>query len=150
MISITKMTYAELEANSDFDALVTEYGKESCIEGMPEHNRDSAMYNTLEKAGVFQAFGAYDNDTLIGFIVVLVSNNPHYGKVIGTIESFFVSKAKRKTGAGLKLLRISEIFCKEFGAVGLFLSTPVESQLAKTMEKLSPYKETNRVFFRSL
>jgi predicted acetyltransferase len=108
------------------------------------------MYNTLEKAGVFQAFGAYDNDTLIGFIVVLVSNNPHYGKVIGTIESFFVSKAKRKTGAGLKLLRISEIFCKEFGAVGLFLSAPVESQLAKTMEKLSPYKETNRVFFRSL
>ena len=115
---------------------------------MPETNRDYEQYERFEQAGFSRMFAAYNDEKLIGFLVLLVSPNPHYGCKIGTIESIFVGAEYRKSGAGLKLLKAAEDTAKGMGAVGIFVSAPAGSQLADVMSKMSPYTETNRVFFK--
>ena len=148
MITIELIPHSKLEADADFQALVAEYSEECSIAGMPETNRDYEQYERFEQAGFSRMFAAYNDEKLVGFLVLLVSPNPHYGCKIGTIESIFVGAEYRKSGAGLKLLKAAEDTAKGMGAVGIFVSAPAGSQLADVMSKMSPYTETNRVFFK--
>lgn len=148
MIDILLISHEQLEADPDFKKLVDEYSAECSIEGMPPTNHDYDLYQKMEKAGFAQMLGAYKDSSLIGFLVLLVSPNAHYGCKIGSTESIFVSKNHRSHGAGLKLLKTAEEIAKVMGAAGMFVSTPHGKQFADVMEKMDSYKETNRVFFK--
>jgi len=148
MIEIRNITYDILNSDPKANQIAAEYAEECSIDGMPEINRDDSMYLAFEKAGFSKTFGAYIDDVLIGFVIVLISPNPHYGCKIGSIESIFVSNEHRKSGAGLKLLKAAEEVAKDMGAVGLFVSAPYESRLSFVMENMDAYAQTNCVFFK--
>lgn len=150
MIEIRLIPHEQLEADAEFQALVSEYSAECSISGMPPTNRDYDLYQKFEQAGFSRMFAAYKDSLLVGFLVLLVSPNPHYGCKIGTIESIFVGSNYRNSGAGLKLLKAAEETAKGMGAAGLFVSTPIGKQFADVMEKMDSYTETNRTFFKGL
>ena len=149
MIEIKKITVAELDGSPEFAGLQAEYIEEVKIDGMPPAKAQKTIYENLERAGVFNIFGAYLGDLLVGFVTVLVTVLPHFGVVMAVTESLFVGKDYRKTGAGLQLLKTAERHALVVGSPCLLVSAPVGGALADVLPYVG-YTEKNRVFFRKL
>lgn len=149
MIMVRKTTIAEVEENENFPNLAKEYAQESSIHGLPPPIEKIASYRVIESSGIFQTYGAFLGEMLVGFIAVLTPVIPHYGVAITVAESFFVGKAHRKTGAGLKLLRAAQEHARQKKSPGFFVSAPFGGILAEILPRLG-YRETNRVFFKEL
>lgn len=145
--SIRPVTVDQATQSPEFPALALAYGAEAKIAGMPPPVTKFDAYRHLEASGMFKAFGAFKDDALVGFISLIVPLIPHYGSPIGTSESFFVAKEHRHTGAGLKLLKAAELQAQTMGALGLFVSAPIASDLAKVLPRRG-FTATNIVFFK--
>lgn len=148
---IRKSTIAELEAAPNIQQILDEYAAESSpnIKGLPRPMAKVDTYKHLESVGAIYTMAAFLDDLLIGYIIIIAPIMPHYSIRIAVSESFFVLKAYRKAGAGLKLLHAAEAWAKEAGALGILVSSPTEGDLAEVLPAIG-YTETNRVFFRSL
>ncbi|MBU8874765.1 GNAT family N-acetyltransferase [Reyranella sp. MMS21-HV4-11] len=146
---IRPCTVAELEAAPTFADMLAEYAAESAIEGMPPPSARMETYHALSDMGALHVLAAWAGDTLAGFITVLAAPLPHYGRTVAVSESFFVAKAHRSTGAGLKLLHAAEDRARELGSPGLLVSAPFEGDLFKVLPRVG-YAETNRVFFKKV
>lgn len=149
MILIRKITISEVEENENFPNLAKEYAAESSIHGLPLPIEKIAAYRVIESTGIFQAYGAFLEEVLVGFIAVLTPIIPHYGVAITVSESFFVAKEHRKTGAGLKLLRVAHQHAIDAKSPGFLVSAPTGGDLAEVLPGLG-YRETNRVFFKEI
>jgi GNAT superfamily N-acetyltransferase len=146
---IRPSTVAELEAAPTFEALLQEYAAESAIEGMPPPSAKMETYRHLAVVGLLHVLAAWKDEALIGFITVLAAPLPHYGISVAVSESFFVARAHRSTGAGLKLLKAAEELAAKLGSPGLLVSAPFEGDLFKVLPRVG-YAETNRVFFKAV
>lgn len=142
-------TIQRIEDSPNFWPLIGEYADESAMAGLPRPAPNMDLYRRLEAIGALHAFEATDDDGLIGFISIVGTEIPHYGRILAATESFFVAKAKRSTGAGLKLLRDAEAKARTLGSPGLGVSAPIGSHLAELLPKLG-YTQTNAVFFKRL
>lgn len=155
MLQIKPLTISEFFADPATPGLLAEYAAECRLEGLPEPEPHQAIYLALERAGAVALFGAYGShkgaeNGLVGFVVVLVSMNPHYSQVLGAVESFFVAAEHRPSGAGLKLLERAEREAKYRGAIALLVSAPFGSKLAHVLWKKPAYDMTNEVFCKVL
>lgn len=148
-IIIRRCTVADMADAPNIADLLAEYGAESAIEELGPPAAQLDTYRQMEAVGALHLLGAFDGDALVGFLVMIVSVLPHYGACIASTESFFVARAARKSGAGLKLLHEAEQLAKSLGAAGFFVSAPMSSRLEKILPGVG-YRETNRVFFRRL
>ncbi len=148
-IAINDSSVAEIEAAGRFRKLAAEYAAESAIAGLPPPNARREAYLHLERSGALHMISATKDGQLIGLIAVLMAVLPHYGVPVAVSESFFVAKAHRKTGAGLKLLRAAEDKARALGSPGLLVSAPFEGDLFQVLPRVG-YRETNRVFFKSV
>lgn len=146
-VVVKKCTFAEVEGNANFPALMREYAAECAIGGLPPAGEKFAAYPLIEATGIFHIFGAFFDDMLVGVIAVLLPVLPHYGVTIAISESFFVAQEFRKSGAGLKLLRAAEQKAQEAKSPGLLVSAPTGGRLASVLPGIG-YRETNRVFLR--
>ena len=149
MLTVASSTVAAIADAREFAALAAEYAAESAIDGLPPPAAKMETYRHLESAGMLHAFDARRSDALVGFITVLAPVLPHYGVPVAVSESFFVAKAHRGTGAGLKLLRAAEEKARTLGSPGLLVSAPFEGALFKVLPWVG-YVETNRVFFKKV
>ncbi len=148
-VAVRRCTYAELEAAPGFAALLEGYADEAALNPEWKANPQGGMYEAMEGSGALHIFGAFDDEMLVGFILVLVSVLPHFGRRAAVIESFFVAKEARRTGAGLMLLRRAERLSEEMTAEGLFVSAPTGGVLADVLEG-TEYRETSRIFFKEV
>ncbi len=142
-------TIAKLEAAPSFPALLAEYAAESAIEGMPPPSARMETYRALDEAGALHVLEAVAGDELVGFITVLSAPLPHYGRTVAVSESFFVARAHRHTGAGLKLLRAAEDKAREIGSPGLVVSAPFAGRLFEVLPRCG-YAEVSRIFFKKV
>lgn len=147
MLTIVKTTVPILEAAPNFKALLEEYADECAIEGFPHPSARMEMYKLIEAGGSFHVYAAREDDELVGFITVLLITLLHYGVYAAIVESYFVTKDKRKTGAGTRLRRVAEEYALNRGAPGILLSAPLGGVLAEVLPN-EGYTETNRVFFK--
>lgn len=150
-VVIKKCTIADLEAASNIQNILAEYAAESSpdIEGLPRPMAKVDTYKHLETVNAIHIMGAFFDEILIGYIILIAPVMPHYSIRMAVSESFFVLKEYRKTGAGLKLLRAAEDWATGEGACGILVSSPTGGDLADVLPRVG-YTETNRVFFRSL
>ena len=148
-VDIKQADWDTIRNDPDYDALIDAYAQESSIDGMPKPNPNAELYKAMIEHGLMFAFTARIDNRLSGFIGLLVTQNPHYGCLIGTIESFFVMPEHRSTGAGLKLLAAARAFARERGAQGLLISAPTNSTLSLVLKGLD-FVHTNQVYFRPL
>jgi len=144
MIAIKKNSFITLKNDSSFLGLCKEYENEY-VEDMPPVKISNETYINIDKAGKLSIFCAYKENVLVGFLSLIISVLPHYDVNAGIVESFFVSKDYRKTGAGLILLKESENFAKEQGALVFLCSTPIESRLCTILPRKG-YTKSDLVF----
>ena len=140
---------ADLERDPGLAALLVEYAAESSIAGMPPPAARMDSYRELEMRGLLHVLSASHETRLIGFLTLLAPVLPHYGVAVAVSESFFVARAHRGTGAGLKLLRAAEDLARRLGSPGLRVSAPVEGDLFRELPRVG-YAETSRVFFKKV
>jgi len=150
LIIIKQIDYRDLNNISEFKNIVEEYTAESAVEEMLPIKTDVDLYIKLNELKKMITLAAYDDDVLIGYANFLLSPNLHYSKLTAVTESFFIKEDYRKTGAGMALLKEMEKLAKENGAVAFMVTAPSDSKLSVVMEKNKAYKETNKVFFKSL
>ena len=148
-MNVQMSTVAELERDPGLAVLLVEYAAESAIAGMPPPAAKMESYRELEARGLLQVLSATRDGRLIGFLTLLVPVLPHYGVTVAVSESFFVARAHRGTGAGLKLLRAAEELARRLGSPGLLVSAPFGGDLFKVLPRVG-YAETNRVFFKKV
>jgi len=146
-LRVTPCRVADLEASPDFPALADEYADETHLDGMPPPNARWPQYHALEDAGLLSAFAAKEGEALLGFITVLAAPLPRYAEPVAMCESFFVARAYRRTGAGLRLLRAAERKAKEIGSRGLIVNAPYAGRLFEVLPRLG-YGEAARIFFK--
>ncbi len=144
---IRNCTISEIEAAPNISELLEEYACESSISGLPHPSAKGEVYKLIESTGALHTIAAFLDDMLIGFVTILASPLPHYGILIAVVESIFVTKAHRKTGAGLKLIREAERYAKSVRSPGLLVSAPYGGDLAEVLPSIG-YVESNRVFFK--
>ena len=147
VIVVRRCAVAEILQASNIAELVEEYAAESSIAGLPHPRAKMETYYGLEAAGIMAVFGAFSDGALAGFISVLTTTNPHYSVILSVSESFFVANRYRKTGAGLKLLRVAEAHAQKVGALGLLISSPYGGTLERILPRVG-YVPSNTIFFR--
>jgi GNAT superfamily N-acetyltransferase len=148
-LHIGPTTIDAIEAAPNLRAIAREFTAESLAPGLPRTAPNWAAYRGLEAAGMLHPIAARLDGVLIGFIGVLFSPMPRYSTPVATTERFFVLKAHRKTGAGLKILRAAEAKARALGSPGLLVTAPFAGDLFQVLPRAG-YAETNRVFFKSL
>lgn len=149
MLTIDQCTIADLEDAPNIWALLDEYAAESSIKGLPSPNAKATVYKALESTGALTVFRAVEDGELIGFLLMLAPVIPHYGRVIATTESLFVTASRRKSGAGLRLIAAMREKARELGSPGILISAPLGGQLAEVLSRMD-FVETNRVFFQGI
>lgn len=149
-ITVTHEAVDEIAASTGLDALLAEYAAESANSEIGPASPQISSYRMLEASGLFHALAARRGGRLIGFLFLMVPTLPHFGKVVGVTESYFVAAAHRNSGAGILLRQEAERLAASLGAVGLLITAPVDGKLADVLDAHKAYRETSRVFFRSL
>lgn len=148
---VRKISVAEAFSYPEFPALCLEYARESALAGLPDPQEKLSAYQALEASGsdTFCAYGAFLDDRLIGFVVLLTPVLPHYGMTVAVAESLFVGSEYRKSGAGMLLIRQAEKRAKEVRSPGMLFSAPSGGRLAVILPRIG-YRETNRVFLKEI
>lgn len=147
-MELKRVPIAFVFEHKDFDQVVIDYCSES---GLPDLG--SAMpaldwYQNLEKVGALSCCVAVDGDNLVGVVVVVTTLYPHFGKLVGSVESLWLAKDYRKGSAGLKLIREAKAMAKEKGAIGVYFGARFGSRLAKVYERL--FTLVNQLFWAKL
>jgi hypothetical protein len=145
MISIKHYKFLDLEKESTFLELVSEYAMEGSIEGIP----NDVQYNTyrvMDSAGVLRCLGVYIDDIFAGFAIIMVSILPHHGVKTAIVDSIFIAKAHRNTLAGIKLINDIENIAINENLSGVLYSTPSDGPLTHILEH-KKYREIGKVFF---
>ncbi len=147
-VDIRPTSILEMELQPGIHDMLEEYAAESAIKGLPHPAAKAATYKNLEALGTLFCFGAFEMDDLIGYIQVMLPVLPHFDLMVAVTESFFVLKDYRKTGAGLKLLRVAERFVEEKGSPGLLVSAPLFGDLCEVLPMVG-YQPTSCVWFKN-
>jgi GNAT superfamily N-acetyltransferase len=145
MISIRSSSYTEWLAEA---GLIAEYAAECSIPAIGEINPQAETYAAMENIGIMHSFAAFYGERMVGFATVLTPVMPHYSKRVATIESLFVARESRRSGAGHELMRAVEGYAEQSGCVGILYSSPAGGQLERLLETSKHYQRTNAVFFR--
>lgn len=148
-MDVRRCTVAELEAAPNLFEVLEEYAREAATPELGPAQAQIETYRAMDASGMFHPIAALEDGMLAGFILPVVVVLPHYGVVAATVESFFVPKAERKRGIGLRLLACAEELAREFGAKALLLTAPAGGVLAKVMPGRG-YRHSGEVFVRSL
>ena len=150
-ILIRPISYSELVSAPNAAEILAEYSGECSLPELGDACPHDATYLAVEKSGGMRTFGVYDGDTLVGFSIVLIYIQPHYGKKVATTESIFISQSYRHTGAGKELMNMIEQYAKEQGCIVFLYAAPVGSRFAKMLAlNIDRYRRTNVVYLRNL
>lgn len=134
MLVIKEVSIVDLFAYKEFPKLVEMYIKESTYGRLLKFDVQLENYMPLHNSGKFKVFAAEMNGHLIGFINLILAVLPHHNNFLATVESFYVDKFFRHTGAGLKLKATAEKYAQEAGVKGIIYSAPLDSILEKILE----------------
>lgn len=145
---IKAISVEELYATAGFETMVAEYA-EYAIKRMPRPKYTKENYLALERAGLLTAYADIRNNIVVGFMSIMITRIPHYGCLAGLVESLFVMRAFRASGAGVRFIVTAERHARAYGVPGIFINCPYGRELAKVLERRS-YTPVTVSYFRPL
>lgn len=155
MYDIRESCVDEIQSAPNINGLLLSYGDEGSIPEIGDPAPQWDVYRAMESAGLMKVLAAYYydddyyDDELVGFISLVISPLPHYGKIVATSESLFLTPDHRKGGPGILLIRAACDMAKAAGATAILISAPTGSRLDEVAPAIG-FRETNRGFCRSL
>ena len=148
---IRPVSYAEILSAPNAERLMSDYAAECSIPELGPINPQRELYAAMEQSGAMQAFGVYEEGTLIGFMTVLIWTVPHYGKKIASTESIFLASERRDSGIGANMLQYIEEYAKGNDCAAIQYTAPVNSRFARLLAiNVDRYRRTNSIYLRNL
>lgn len=144
-MKVGPISYADVAASPE---LLLEYAAECSLPGIGPICPMWEMYAALEASGCYQVFGTHEDGNLIGFACVLTTMNPHYSRMVATVESLFVRRDYRNGTLAARLMRAMEVHAEARGCVAILYSALAGSVLEKLLEKR--IERSNAVFSKAL
>jgi GNAT superfamily N-acetyltransferase len=145
--AVLRVSHVAILCAANARQLVDEYAAECSI---PDAYPQEEKYAALEQSGALQCFAAYVDDELIGFASVLSAVMLHNGRRMAALESIFVSRSHRSSGAGNALLSAAEQYAAEVECVGLSYLPRIGSALEKVLLRRSDCEPTHTMYTRWL
>ena len=125
------------------DAYAAESGNADLGDACPK----ASVYDSFDCAGLLRSIAVLDQGRVVGVLVMLLQDHPHFSKPVAHVDSIFLDKAHRRGAAGLRLVRRALDVARESGAAGCYFSAPEGSRLSRLFELL--FKPTDRIFWAS-
>ena len=149
-ITIRTCTVEDIETAPGIGDIIGGYAEESAISLLPQPQPLWDVYRNMELSGRFRVIAAFDGERIVGLATVIAPVlMPHYGFNMATMESIFVLRDYRKTGAGIRLLRAAEKASRDAGAKALLMTAPVGGSLDNVLPRIG-YANTHNMFCRRL
>lgn len=117
--------------------LLAEYADECSNAMLGRINPQWDMYAAMERAGALKIYAAYVDDVMVGFSAVLHHVQPHYGTLVGVVESLFVGKAHRPA-SGRELMLAIEADARLAGCKAIVYAAPAGGELEAVLGKRYP------------
>lgn len=149
-LTVRPCSVAEIEDAPNIDALLAEYAVECALVGLPQPAPHWDTYRRLEQSGAFHVLGAFLGGELVGILTMVVNAMPHYSARIAVSESYFVTAAARRSGAGTALRLAAEGCAQSHGAKALLISAPAGGKLDRVMQFRDDYTLSNCVYLKVL
>ena len=110
MIKITPIDVSLKEIQISIEALMYEHFDEVSSPEMREKLcPDWEKYIVLQQLGKLIAFGAFQEEVLVGYVALLLSESLHYkGTVVAISDTIFLTKEFRNSSAGIRLMKEAE------------------------------------------
>lgn len=147
---IFPVTYKQLLDDPQCDVLLAEYADECSLPELGMFSPQRDLYERMEAFGSLECFGVHEGAALVGFISLITYVLPHYGKLITTTESIFLSKRYPSGRSGLKMLNFIEDFARAKGSISVLYTAPVGSRFSALLSKRKKCRHSNNVFVRAL
>lgn len=120
------------------------------ISDLFDFDLDCDTYQKLEDAGLLKIFTARCEDTLAGYLFVVIAPNIHSkGSWIPREEGLFVSEEFRGQSVALRLLKFAEKCLKDDGYIIFLMSDVKKHSVRPLMDKLG-YQEIETVYRKVL
>lgn len=150
MIKIKTCTIEDIVSSYLYDNMILEYeseckNKNVNVDTLPNIDK----YKAVESAGVLLCFGVYNDDTLVGFCIVIISEMLHYSQLATTVESQFILKEYRRFGTARKMYDFVERECIRRGSKAMFMSAPIGSALDKISKSIG-YTPISTFFIKKI
>lgn len=146
MADVKQIPLASLTARPEFMPLADAYAKEAGNPEFGDWHINKGWYQDLERSGLGQAFGVYEDDKLVGFAYAVLNVQPHFtGVTVLAVDAIYVTPEARKRNGGLALLRALKAHAKAMKADGLLLGAKLNTDAYRLYEAVA--KPMNTLFW---
>jgi len=105
-------------------------------------------YRSFQDAGLIIAFGVFDDETLVGYCIAILSPHLHYGFMYAHHDVLFLKPEYRKGATALRLVALVHQHAKEKGAKCVTWHAKLGTAFHRILEHSAKPEET--VFLREL
>lgn len=146
MADVKQIPLASLMARPEFMPLADAYAKEAGNPEFGEWRINKDWYADLERSGLGQAFGVFEDEKLVGFAYAVLNVQPHFtNTTVLAVDAIYVTPDARKRNGGLALLRALKAHAKAMKADGLLLGAKLNTDAYRLYEAVA--KPMNTLFW---
>ena len=142
-LEITRATIDDLEA---LLPLVTGYRVFYEREPQPQHEREFLERNVRDGRSIVFLARDGESGSIVGFAQLFQTYSTVWLGPQLILEDLFVAPAARGAGAATRLLERSEAYAREIGAVGMFLETAMDNEVAQRVYERAGWTRENRFY----
>lgn len=143
------VSVTEWAAEPGVEALLDGYAAEAALLELGPAGAQIETYARMEASGALHVLAGYLDARMVGFLALLASTVPHYGRLIAVCESYYVEPASRGTGLGLRLLREAESRALALGAVAIMASSPQGGRAGRVLSRVG-YRQATEAYIKRL
>lgn len=128
MLEITRERFGACEA--ELRGLVGAHWAEAGVEG-GTLKLDWDFYHALDEEGNLQVVAVRDAGVMMGYAWIVLSDHPHTGKKVGSVDAYYLAPHIRRARTPLRLMQEIEATMRDMGAQEAYIgvSPRVEQQL---------------------
>lgn len=146
---VKKVSLHQILEATNSNELFENYFKAGSEGLLPNQNVCKEVFYSMDKAGLIDCFGVFNNSILVGFIIASTTVMPHYSLLGTTVISIYIEKEFRRFGTAKELIKCVELEAIKRKSSAVIVSTPASSKFGLFTSKLG-YKKVNEIYGKAL
>jgi N-acetylglutamate synthase-like GNAT family acetyltransferase len=142
-MNITRCSWSDIENEPGLVEILAEGTTEA---GLLEGKACKELYRALEQNKVLKVIKCEKEGNLVGLAIIILFTSLHYSVMLAQLDTIYVLKEYRSSGAGLKLLKEAEKIAEEAKVPVLFYNARINSEIETILLYKDDYELTHTIF----